>query len=133
MTFKSLAGREVKVKKSDIYKIDWQGNSLSKLQKSVKKELVKYWGADIVYEEFPVAGTRLNFDFYNATKNIVLEVDGHQHYRYNKFFHGQNRFNFLQQLKRDNDKEKFCDLNGIKLYRVREGEDYEKVLAELDL
>ena len=133
MTFKSLAGREVKVKKSYIYKIDWQGNSLSKLQKSVKIELVKYWGADIVYEEFPLAGTRLNFDFYNATKNIVLEVDGHQHYRYNKFFHGQNRFNFLQQLKRDNDKEKFCDLNGIKLYRVREGEDYEKVLSELDL
>ena len=66
MTFKSLAGREVKVKKSNIYKIDWQGNSLSKLQKSVKKELVKYWGADIVYEEFPVAGTRLNFDFYNS-------------------------------------------------------------------
>ena len=55
MTFKSLAGREVKVKKTYVYKIDWEGKSLSKLQKSVKKELAKYWEADIVYEEFPVA------------------------------------------------------------------------------
>ena len=41
--------------------------------------------------------------------------------------------NFLQQLKRDNDKEKFYDLNGIRLYRVREGEDYKQILSELDL
>ena len=75
MTFKSLAGREVKVKKTYVYKIDWEGVSF-KLQKSVKKELAKYWEADIVYEEFPVAGSRLNFDFYNATKNIVIEETG---------------------------------------------------------
>ena len=43
-------------------KIDWSGKSRSKLQKSVKDFLSDYWGNHIVYEEFPVYGTRMAVD-----------------------------------------------------------------------
>ena len=87
-------------------------------KKTVKNVLYDNWFADVVFEEFPVAGTRLTFDFFNATRNIAIEVDGNQHYKYNKFFHSNSRQNFLSQLKRDEKKEYFCDINNIELIRI---------------
>jgi len=66
-------------------------------------------------------GSRLTLDFYNATKNIAIEVQGKQHTKYNKFFHRNNKINYLNQLKRDDEKLAFCDLNNIKLLEVYEG------------
>ena len=64
----------------------------------------------------------MTIDFFNATQNIAIEVDGNQHYKYNKFFHSNSRQNFLSQLKRDEKKEYFCDINNIKLIRILESE-----------
>lgn len=133
MVFKNLRGYETKVKKPYKYKIDWDAPSLSKVQKRVKDLLYEHWCADFVYEEFPVAGTRLSFDFYNASKDIVIEVDGKQHYQYNKHFHSESRQKFLNQLIRDDDKETFCALNGIKLYRIREDLDLIEQLNSLEI
>ena len=80
--------------------------------------LKKYWDAQIVFEEFPVAGTRMTLDFYNANKKIAIEVQGAQHTKYVPFFHGSNKINYLAQLKRDQDKYKFCKLNNIKLIEI---------------
>ncbi len=122
MIFLCTNGREKKIKNISKYLIDWDATCKSGIQKDVKNQIKRYWFADYVFEEFPVAGTRLTLDFYNATQKIAIEVDGNQHYKFNKFFNSNSRQNFLQQLKRDERKEYFCELNKIKLIRVLESE-----------
>lgn len=59
----------------------------------------------------------MSFDFYNANKKIAVEVQGAQHTKYVKFFHG-SRFKYLEQLKRDDKKFRFCEINDIKLIEI---------------
>ena len=97
-------------------------NRPSSFQKRVKDLLYKHWLADVVFEEFPVMGSRMTIDFYNANKKIAIEVDGGQHYKYNKFFHANDRQKFLEQLKRDETKDNFCEMNKIELIRIIESD-----------
>ena len=71
MRFKTLTGATRTVKKSKNFLIDWDGKSRSKIQFNVKQYLKKYWANHIVFEEFPVAGTKLSLDFYNANKHFL--------------------------------------------------------------
>lgn len=118
MIFKTLVGSTKRVKKPKSYLIKWGGSSRSKLQYSVKEFIKPYWDMDIVFEEFPIAGTKMSFDFYNSNKNIAIEVQGGQHLKYTPFFHGKSKSTFLGQIRRDNDKQKFCELNNIKLVEI---------------
>jgi len=132
MTFKTLSGKRRRIKRPVIYLVNWEKKSRSKLQGKVKNFLKVFWDGDVVFEEFPVVGTRLTLDFYNATKNIAIEVQGNQHTKYNKFFHKGNKINYLNQLKRDDEKLSFCDLNGIKLLEVHEGNvDFDSLHKEI--
>jgi hypothetical protein len=134
MIFLTKAGKEQKIKNSTRYLIDWNKKCRSKIQKRVKDLLHGYWDADVVFEELPVAGTRMTLDFYNANKKIALEVDGNQHYKFNKFFHSNSRQNFLSQLQRDEHKEYFCEINQIRLVRIVESDTLnEELLEELNL
>ncbi len=117
MKFKTINGSVVELKNPKRYLIKWRGKSRSKFQLSVKEFLLPYWKNDIVFEEFKLAGTRLSLDFYNANKKIAIEVQGSQHTKYVEFFHG-NRFQYLQQLKRDEKKLKFCEANDITLIEI---------------
>ena len=121
MTFETLLGKRRRLKKPLNYLIDWEKGSRSKLQAKVKDFLKVFWDGDVVFEEFHVVGSSVTLDFYNATKNIEIEVQGKQHTKYNKFFHKENKINYLNQLKRDDEKLAFCDLNHIKLLEVHEG------------
>ena len=129
MVFKTLFGSTRKVKSARKYLVDWESSSRSKVQNSVKKYLKKYWSHDIVFEEFPLAGSRMTFDFYNATKGIVVEVQGRQHTKFVPFMHANSKINYLKQLKRDEDKIKFCNLNEIVLLEYFDGEN---TLEDLD-
>jgi very-short-patch-repair endonuclease len=128
------SGKPAKLKHATKYLIKWNGKCRSKIQARVKELLYPHWFADVVFEEFPVLGTRLTLDFFNSNRQIALEVDGNQHYQYNKFFHGGSRMKFLQQLQRDQMKEDFCERNGITLIRIMESEKIDqKLLKELKL
>ncbi len=132
MKFVDRYGKERNLKNAKKYLIDWEKPSRSKFQTTVKKFLYKYWKNDIVFEEFRVVGSRLTLDFYNATKNIAIEVQGNQHTKYNKFFHKGNKINYLNQLKRDDEKLAFCELNTIKLVEVHEGAvDFDELHKEI--
>ena len=122
MRFKTLAGITRKISKAHKYRIDWEAPSRSKIQFRVKKLLQKIWEPHVVFEGFPVAGTRMSLDFYNANKNIAIEVQGKQHNKYVPFFHGDNKINFISQVKRDFEKREFCKLNDIKLVEIFEDE-----------
>ncbi len=128
MRFKTLTGSTRKIIGPHKYSIDWDGVSKSKFQKSVKDFLEEYWSSHVVFEEFPIAGTRMTFDFYNANEKIAIEVQGGQHTRYVPFFHGKYKNNYLMQLKRDHQKHDFCELNNIKLVEI-----YEKDIISKDL
>ena len=127
MRFKTLNGAIRSVKKSKNYLIDWQAKSKSNIQFETKQFLQDFWGHHIVFEEFPVAGTRLSLDFYNANKKIAIEVQGSQHTKYVPFFHGGNRINYINQLSRDRDKLKFCEINDIQLIEIYSTEELNKV------
>jgi len=134
MIFLTTTGREQKLKNSSKYLIDWDKKCRSKIQKNVKDLLYRHWIADIVFEELPVLGTRMTLDFYNANRKIAVEVDGNQHYKYNKFFHSNSRQNFLSQLQRDEKKEYFCEINKIRLVRILERDTLNtELLKKLDL
>ena len=76
----------------------------------------------------------MTLDFYNASRKIAVEVDGNQHYKFNKFFHSNSRQKFLAQLQRDDKKEYFCEINNIKLARVLESDKLsEELLKGLDI
>jgi hypothetical protein len=128
MRFKTLTGATRTVKKAKNYLIDWDGKSRSKIQYNAKQFLKKYWSNHIVFEEFPVAGTKLSLDFYNANKKIAVEVQGKQHTKYVPFFHGKNKINYINQLKRDQDKLKFCELNDIQLVEIYDGDELSEKL-----
>tara|TARA_R100000995_G_C3456282_1_gene110755 strand:+ start:38 stop:448 length:411 start_codon:yes stop_codon:yes gene_type:complete len=120
MEFKTIHGQVKRVKNVKKRIIDWEAPSRSKRQREVKKFLKKYWQNHVVFEEFPVAGTRLSIDIYNANKKIAIEVQGSQHTKYNRFFHGEHKNNYLEQLKRDQIKLKFCEINDIQLVEIYE-------------
>ena len=118
MKFKTLTGRLRTVSRTNRYLIDWDAKSKSLLQAKVKAFLRDHWRNDVVFEEFPLAGTKMSFDFFNASKKIMIEVQGNQHQRYTPFFHNKNKANFLSQLRRDKDKHHFCKLNDISLIEI---------------
>ena len=121
MTLVSVYGRAVN-KPVNRYRIEWEATSPSMLQLRAKKLLYPIWRTDIVFEEFPVYGTKLRVDFLNMTKRIAVEVNGPQHDKFNKFFHNNSRLNFLAGIKRDMTKSKWLESNKIKLIEVIEAD-----------
>ena len=118
MKFKTLTGGLRTVSRTNRYLIDWDAKSKSLLQAKVKAFLREHWRNDVVFEEFPLAGTKMSFDFFNASKKIMIEVQGNQHQKYTPFFHNKNKANFLSQLRRDKNKHYFCELNDISLIEI---------------
>jgi hypothetical protein len=104
------------------YLVNWNGKCRSKLQFKFKQFFYPYWKNHIVYEEFPVYGSMLKVDLLNATKKIAVEIQGDQHESFNKFFHDNSRFKYLQSIKRDVKKEKWLEMNEFKLLQVYESD-----------
>jgi len=104
------------------YLIKWGGKSRSKIQYTVKQFLKPFWKAQMVYEEFPVYGTRLKVDILNATKKIAIEVNGKQHSCFNEFFHAKTRTNYLKAIKRDIQKSEWLEKNDFKLVEIEQDE-----------
>lgn len=109
-------------KKVSKYLIDWDKKSKSNIQFETKQFLKVFWENHIVYEEFPVYGTKLKVDFINATKKIAIEVNGVQHSQFNKFFHNNSRAKYLDSIKRDVKKREWLELNNFKIVEIEQNE-----------
>ncbi len=116
------ANKRLRNKSVTKYLIDWDKKSRSKIQFRVKQFLKTYWKSHVVFEEFPVYGTRLKVDILNATIKVAVEVQGRQHSSFNKFFHSNSRAKYLASIKRDFEKSQWLELNKYKLIEVEEGE-----------
>ena len=117
MKFQTLYGKEKPLRNPHKYKIKWNGKSRSKFQRTVKTFLYPYWRYDAGFEEFRVLGTQLTLDFYNHTRKIAIEVQGAQHLEFVKHFH-KTRANFLRQIRRDDKKMDFCNINNIDFLQI---------------
>ncbi len=120
MTLYDIKGRLVS-HNSTRFLIKWDGKSRSKIQFAVKQFLKPFWKSHIVYEEFPVYGSRMKVDILNATYKIAIEVNGVQHEEFNAFFHG-HPVNYLKSFNRDSDKRAWLESNGFKLIEIRQNE-----------
>jgi len=103
-------------------RIKWSKKSRSKAQFKTKQFLKEFWENQIVYEEFPVYGSRMSVDFLNATKRIAVEVQGDQHFKFNKFFHKNSRSKYLEAIKRDVEKQKWIEKNNFQFLEIRTDE-----------
>jgi hypothetical protein len=121
MTLFDVKGRLVK-RTVIRYKVRWLDVSRSKLQFRVKQLLKPIWYCDVVFEEFPVFGSRMHMDFYNASKRIGVEVNGPQHEKFNPFFHNNSPQSFVKGIKRDLTKHSWCERNGIRLVEIIESD-----------
>jgi hypothetical protein len=120
--FIGLNGKPRSISGINKYLIKWHEKSRSNPQFKVKQYLEPFWCSDIVFEEFPVAGTRLKVDILNLTKKIAIEVHGQQHEKFNPFFHDKKRSKFLKSIKNDFLKEEFLKKNNINLLIIYDNE-----------
>ena len=102
--------------------IDWNKKSRSKIQFKVKKFLEPFWKGHIVFEEFPVYGSKLKVDILNASNKLAIEVQGDQHNSFNKYFHGDSRLKYLESIKRDVMKAEWLENNNFKLIEINQNE-----------
>ena len=116
MELKNIRGKVVN-KNVVPYLIDWDGPSLSKFQFNVKQFFKPFWIGHVVFEEFPVFGSRLRVDILNATKMIAVEVNGDQHSEYVEFFH-QNEGEFFRTMQRDILKIQWLESNRFRVIEI---------------
>ena len=67
----------------------------------------------------------LYLDFYLPIYNIAIESDGEQHEKKSSYFH-KNPFDFIKQKINDRAKNSWCELNNIRLIRLKYDESYEQ-------
>lgn len=116
--WKKLNSNKEKEIRESRFLADWSRPCRSKFQKTVKDQLHDLFPVDVFLEEFPVPGSRMTIDLINLTKNWAIEVQGFLHEEYNPHFHRNNVCNFLGQLKRDDNKRKWCVANNLLLIEV---------------
>ena len=117
----NIYGRQ-QYKNVEKYRVDWDAKCRSKIQFKVKTFLRQYWENHIVYEEFPVYGTRLKVDLLNASNKIAIEVQGKQHEQFNKHFHSNSRLKYLQSIKRDVKKSQWLEKNEFTVVEIMQDE-----------
>lgn len=89
-------------------------SNLHQVAKSLLRK--KYPNVDI-YEEVPIITERrdrLYLDFYLPTFDLVIEVNGEQHYKFSLLFH-ENKLAFAKSKVNDTKKAMWCEINNIEL------------------
>ena len=80
----------------------------------LKKEKIKFQ-REKTYPDLKFGYYR--FDFFLPQYNLLIEVDGVQHYKFSKLFH-KKRQDFLKAQERDRRKNSYALSHNIPLYRI---------------
>ena len=80
----------------------------------LKKEKIKFQ-REKTYPDLKSGYYR--FDFFMPQYNLLIEVDGAQHYKFSKIFH-KKRQDFLKAQERDRRKNSYALSHNIPLYRI---------------
>lgn len=127
MRFHGLDG---KVYTLSLTKYIQEGPNKSDLHLLARRLIKQVFGLSPVCEEFTIPGTLMKLDFYISHYNLAIEVQGNQHEEFTPFFHGTKQ-NFNKAVQRDASKEKWCEINNIKLVKLYDRESEQEWLAKL--
>lgn len=125
MKVTGLDGREYK------WNPKTNGGKRSKLHEKAKVLLDDCFPYDRILEEVSLPGTKsmtrkgiLRADFFIPNRNLIIEVHGQQHFKFNKF-HFKDKLSFFRAQARDRDKKEWCNINDIRIieFNYNEGED----------
>ncbi len=119
MVVKDFTGKEHRLN-LDLY--NKKRNNSSSLHKNARLLLNRLFATRIILEEVPLPGTRMFVDFFIPLENLMIEVQGQQHYEFNSF-HYANKLEFLKAKKRDRSKKEWAELNGLTLVTLPYNED----------
>lgn len=89
---------------------------MSKIADDTYITLKKLYPFDSIKKEYYVnyKNTRLFFDYFIKSLNVLVECDGEQHYKYVSHFHSSIE-DFYAQKRRDNLKVEYCEENDLTL------------------
>jgi hypothetical protein len=97
------------------------GGKRSKLHQKAKELLYKQFPYDRILEEVSLPGSKhspngkiLRADFFIPNRNLIVEVHGQQHFKFNKF-HFKDKLSFFRAQARDRDKSEWCKANEIRM------------------
>lgn len=96
------------------------GRTPSKLHIVARDIIKKMFKTMLILEEVTLPlkkGCVAYLDFYIPLTNTAIEVHGQQHYAYSTLFHSC-KMDFINQQKRDREKEEWLDINGIALIKL---------------
>lgn len=96
----------------------------SKYHLAARELLHHLYPADRILEELFLPGLPVTefADFYLPLRQLMVEVQGEQHYKFIHYFH-HDRLGYLSALRRDIDKQRWCAINGIGLVALPFYED----------
>lgn len=131
MKFFDTSGREHKIDlRPSKHPLKEIGEGRGKFQSEVGEILNELYPLYHIFEEFPCAGEGLFLDFFLPSKKLAIEVQGVQHDRFNSFFH-EDKKAFARQQANDRRKAKWCELNSIRLVKIKWGEKRENIIKAL--
>lgn len=103
-------------------------STADKVYDTLVKMFPKMLGPRVVKEVYVnYKGQRLFFDFYVKEIGVYIEVQGEQHEKFVKHFHGDKE-TFLKQKRRDNLKIQYVEENDKSLIRFRTSEEITEAL-----
>lgn len=123
MKVKKLNSKKYVLIRTHKYLIDWKNDGDSKLEIKFRDLIKPYWDTQIVLFQCRIPGSLLRIDFLNCNKRIAIEVNGPQHEDFNKLFF-KGKMDWVESMKRDMDKRKWCDQNKIDLLELIEEDLY---------
>jgi hypothetical protein len=121
MKIVGLDGKEYRLKGERREPGDTRPRSAGHLRaRSLLNEL---FGLEPIWEEVFLPGCKgaLYLDFFLPRRMLAIEVQGAQHFTCVAHFHG-GVAGFRKQRERDARKREFCEVNGIRLVELKDGE-----------
>ena len=109
----------------------------SKLHARAREVLTNEFPYDIIYEELTLPGSKderqtrtLSADFCIPSRNLMVEVQGEQHYKFNPHFFN-NKLEFYRAQARDRLKAEWCRINHMTLIQLPYNESDEQWLERI--
>lgn len=104
----------------------------SSLHVKARELLKELFPHDRILEELSLPGSKTEYrrstlraDFFIPNRNLIIEVHGEQHHKFNPFFF-KNKLAFYKAKARDKDKIEWCELNSMRLIEFNYNEDIDE-------
>lgn len=119
------------------YKLDVRATQYPLRPREGSKSIIQYECGQLIKQKFPlevileevnIPGLNLKIDFLLPKKRLAFEIQGAQHDKFSKFFHGSLE-GFKASRERDHLKKQWCAANNIELHYVYKVEDFSAFLG----